>query len=182
MGGLFGMALHGMDAGTEYGKKKSTSDSCTAIGILRNIAVVPETNKSVTKEKAESVKSNKTHSSGTSVSSKSSTKSRGSGFSKSSKHTASGREAQREAPLDPVPEEAAAAAAAPPAAAVAEPIPAGAAAAEGQPVDVLGEDVPPIEDPPREAADVGLQDETPDPNEDDNVGQAAAEGDGGANR
>jgi hypothetical protein len=116
MSGLLGMALHGLDAGTEYRKKKSTRDNCTGTGILGKMPVIPEANKSITREKAEGekaegVKSNETHSSRSSVSPRSSMKSHNSQSSELSKSATAGSEAQRELPLGSVPEDAAAAAA-----------------------------------------------------------------------
>lgn len=77
--------------------------------------------------------------------------------------------------MNSVPEEAAASA-------VVDPIPAGAAVTEHLPGDTLGEDAPLVEDPQREPAGVGHEREASALNEDEIVGQAAAEGDGMANR
>jgi hypothetical protein len=109
MSGLLGMAFHGLDAGTEYRKKKSTRDNCTGTGILGKMPVIPEANKSIAREKAEGVKSNETHSSRSSVLPRSSMKSHNSQSSELSKSATAGSEAQRESPLDSVPEDAAAA-------------------------------------------------------------------------
>ena len=181
MGGVFGMALHGLDAGTEYGARKSTGNSSSSSELPRHVAVTvataAEASKHVTKEKAESVKSGRTHSSRSSSSSRGSTKSHVSRSSSSHKSAAAGGETQREAPLDPVPEEAAAAPAAdlPPA----DPV-----AAEDPTVQEPREEVPPVEDAQREHVDDGAQGAAPAPNENENdhVGQAAAEAEGGAHK
>jgi len=176
MGGVFGMALHGLDAGTEYGSRKFTGDSGRSSEPPRHVAVAAEASKPATKEKVESVKSGRSHSYRSSSSSKSSgTKSHSSHSSTSHRSAAAGDEAPREVPLDPVPEEAAAAPAA-------DLPPANPAAAEGPPTQVLAEDAAPADSVQREIVDDGAHGAAPAPigNEAEQVGQAAAEAEGGA--
>lgn len=176
MGGVFGMALHGLDAGIEYGSRKYRGDDGGSSELPRHVAVAVEVSKPATKEKAESVKSGMTHSSRLSYSSRISPKSNSSRSSNSHGSAAAVGEAQREVPLDPVPEEAAAPAVDPP--------PANPAAAEGPPVQVLGEEARPADDAQLGPGEDGAQGAAPAPNEDEHehVGQAAVEGDGRAHR
>ncbi|KAH6875825.1 hypothetical protein BKA58DRAFT_129408 [Alternaria rosae] len=176
MGGVFGMALHGLDAGTEYGSRKYKGDDGSSSELPRHVAVAVEVSKPATKEKAESVKSGMTYSSRLSSSSRSSTKSNSSRSSNSHGSAAAVGEVRREVPLDPVPEEAAAPAIDPP--------PADPAAAEGTPVQVSGEEAPPADDAQRGLVDDGAHGAAPAPNEveHEHVGQAAVEGDGRAHR
>jgi hypothetical protein len=172
MGGLLGMALHGLDAGTEYGSKKSTGDNSPDTELPRNIPAVAAVSEPPVKEVAESVKSNKTRSSRSSSLSHSSTKSHKSHSSKSSQSTATGGEASREATLDPVPEEAAAPGEEAP--------PAGDAAAEVPPVEVPAAEASSAEDAQREPAEAGAQRDESARNGNESVEQAAAEADSDA--
>jgi len=178
-GGLFGMALHGLEAGTNYEARKSTghSSSCTELPRDIPVAVAAEESKPATKEKAESVKSGRPHSSSSSSSSRSSTKSHGSHSSTSHRSAAAGSEAHRELPLDPVPEEAATAPAA-------DPPPADPAATEGPPIEVPAENAPLADDAQREILDDGARGAATVPNENENeqVGHASAEAEGGAQK
>ena len=181
MGGVFGMALHGLDAGTEYGPRKSTGSSSSISELPRHVAVTvavaAEASKPAAKEKAESVKSGRSHSSRSSSSSKGSTKSHSSRSSTSHRSATAGSEAHREPPLDPVPEEVAAAPAA-------DAPPANPAAAEGPPIVVPEKEAAPAEDAQRELVDDGAHGAAPAPieNENEHVGQAAAEAEGGAHK
>jgi hypothetical protein len=166
MGRLVGMAVHGLKAGTAYGKekeggkqpttevtpKKSTAKTASVAGSVKD---TEKGGKGLAEDKAESVKSSRTHSSkSSSSSSKSSTKSHGCRSSKSSSSSrksskssadvAKEGQGQRDAALDPVPEEAAAPAedAAAPAlqgGAAAGDLPAEGAAAEDTPRDAPAE-------------------------------------------
>jgi hypothetical protein len=153
MGGLLGMALHGLDAGTEYGSRKSPSDNSPGTEFPRNVPAAAAVSKPPVKEVAESVKSNKTRSSTSSSLSHISMKSHKSHSSKSNQSTAAGGEASREASLDPVPEEAAA----------------------------PGEEAPTAEDAQREPVEAGAQRDESVPGANENVEQAAAEANGDAN-
>jgi hypothetical protein len=180
MSGLLGMALYGLDAGTEYGTRKDTRDSGAGTGLQENHSVAPKANKPAVKEKAESVMSNKTHSSSSSSSSKRSSRSHSTRSLESSKSAAVTSETQREAPLGSVPEEEEAAAAADVPAS--DPLPADARPAEDPPLQVPREDLPPAEDAQGEHANAGAQGDGPAPNGDENIGQGAANANGGANR
>jgi hypothetical protein len=173
MGGLLGMALHGLDAGTEYGSRKSPSDNSPGTEFPRNVPAAAAVSKPPVKEVAESVKSNKTLSSTSSSLSHISMKSHKSHSSKSNQSTAAGGEASREASLDPVPEEAAAPGEEAP--------PAGDAAAEGLPVKLPAAEAPTAEDAQREPVEAGAQRDESVPGANENVEQAAAEANGDAN-
>ncbi|KAG9190984.1 hypothetical protein G6011_09072 [Alternaria panax] len=176
IGGLLGMALYGLDAGSEYRKHKNTRYSGSGASTLRNMPVMPKANKSVKREKAASVKSSKTHSR-SSISSNRSTKSQNSQSPKLNKSATSASGVQREALLDPISEEAATATPAP----AADPNPTGAAAAGDQPADIPEQNAPPLEDAQREAEGADLPGEALAPTEDESAGRAAAEGSGRAN-
>jgi hypothetical protein len=117
MGGLLGMAVHGLKAGTAYRNDKKEASTAKPASVPGSLKETEKGGKGVAEYKAESVKSSKTHSSksSSSSSSKSSTKSHGSRSSRSS--SSSGKssklsadvakegEEQRNALLDPVPEE-----------------------------------------------------------------------------
>jgi hypothetical protein len=167
------MALHGLDAGTEYGSRKSPSDNSPGTEFPRNVPAAAAVSKPPVKEVAESVKSNKTRSSTSSSLSHISMKSHKSHSSKSNQSTAAGGEASREASLDPVPEEAAAPGEEAP--------PAGDAAAEGLPVKLPAAEAPTAEDAQREPVEAGAQRDESVPGANENVEQAAAEANGDAN-
>lgn len=169
------MALHGLDAGTEYRENARTQDNGMSTGIGQDMPVVHQASKSVTEEKAESAKSENTYSSRSCSSLTSNTKSHTAQSSRSSRSGKVRREAQRETPLEPAPGEAAAARA------EADHIPTSAAATEDQPANALKEDAPLVEDSQREPMSVDPQGETLPPNENVKEGQAAAEENGGAN-
>ncbi|KAB2108458.1 hypothetical protein AG0111_0g2986 [Alternaria gaisen] len=175
MNGLLGMALHGLDAGTEYREKARTRDNGMSTGIGQDVPVVLQASKSVTEEKAESAKSENTYSSRSPSSLTSNTKSHTAQSSRSSRSGKVRCEAQRETPLEPAPGKAAAARA------EADHIPTSAAATEDQPANALKEDAPLVEDSQREPMGVDPQGETLPPSENVKEGQAAAEEDGGAN-
>jgi hypothetical protein len=136
MGGLVGVALYGTKAGMPYVEPVPGVVKPGSVKSAKSAAAEP------TAGKAESMRSNKIHSSKSSTKSRSSKSSSSSRSSKSSAGVAKEEEGQRDAPLDPVPEEGAATADAPREAlaeALAEepaaPVPYGEPAAEDAPVD-----------------------------------------------